>query len=61
LKASPKHTHQITMEGVFCPMRNGRAPKPSSLAPWLQESHAPVTGRRAITARSTVTPFAIEG
>jgi len=62
LRASPKHLQHITMEGVFCPMRNGRAPKPSSLAPWLQESHAPVTGRKAVTARPTqATPFAIEG
>jgi len=62
LKISPKHVHQVTMEGVFCPMRNGRAPKPSSLAPWLQDSHAPVTGRRAITARAQApAPFAIEG
>lgn len=51
--------NQLTMEGVFCPMRSGRAPKPSSLAPWMQESQAPSAGRRQIGSHVTQAPFAI--
>jgi hypothetical protein len=63
LRIDRRHVGQITMEGVFCPMRNGRAPKPSSLAPWLKDSAAPAPGRKAITGHTGVSqaPFAIEG
>jgi hypothetical protein len=61
LRIDQRRTHTITMEGVFSPMRNGRAPKPSSLAPWMQETHRQPTGRRlTVQSLSGPTPYAIE-
>ena len=53
---------QVTMQGVFNPMPGGRAPKPSSLAPWMQDAPTSHSGR-SIAARPTPAlqaPFAIQ-
>lgn len=53
---------QVTMQGVFSPMPGGRAPKPSTLAPWMQDTPSHHSGR-SIAARPTAAvqaPFAIQ-
>jgi len=73
IEASPQSTRsgkrvnaamqrQVTMQGVFNPMPGGRAPKPSQLAPWMQESPAAHSGRSIAARPAAVTqaPFAIQ-
>jgi len=62
IRINPASHRQGTLEGVWGPLPGGRAPKPSSLAPWMQETVVSHTGRsRALTARAPqAAPYAIE-
>ena len=62
LRMIAAHVGRPTMEGVWGPLPGGKAPKPSSLAPWMQESQPSHTGKRhgAIAARTGASPYAIE-